>query len=422
MLHKVSITGTKGKTTVTNFVAEVLLKSKRFDNVLHVNTTGHFMNGVRKSTLEDGTQTWGLVPTVSPGKYLYEFLPERIKTKKNIAVLESSLGSSTLSGLGYGMHTVGVFLNVFEDHIGSSTRLKNKNDIFKAKSFVVTKLAKDAWLALNADDSYVMKSCTLLNPEKRINVILFGLHIDLELLKRHDIAGYVTCESEWLVYVDVKKGKKKKIIKYADVEWTMDGLFIPSVYNLMAIVATLICVQKGSVMPHLSRYLQELKMPETGGRLTKFVNKKGVTIIADYAHEKVSLKEVGILAKKMTSEGGKTIGVVRLAYDRTEELIRDTAKHIAPYYDSFVVYDKIDGFWKKAKPIQSTIFTQENGKISDIFAKALKEKHIAVERILREDHAIKKAAFEARPGDVVVVIVNDNIERSISFIKKYFAV
>lgn len=422
MIKKICVTGTKGKTTVVNFIADVLQKSNRYDNVLLVNTTGHFLNGVRRSTLKDSLETWGLVPSVASGRYLFEFLHEPLKKQNNVAVLESSLGSSTLSGLGYGLHNVGIFLNVFEDHIGSSARIKNKNDILKAKIFVIKKVLNDAWVALNANDQYVMKGYAQIAPSKRTKVIFFGQNITSDFVAAHPCAGFVTVAGDWIVYCDTVKNTTRKIVQYKLVEWTMDGNFMPSIYNLMAVISGIICLGKGIPLPHLGKYLEQTKMPEDGGRLTRFTTTSGVTIIADYAHEKVSLKEMGVLAKQLTKEGGKTIGVVRLAYDRTDALIKDTGHYIAKLYDQFIVYDKIDGFFRKAKPIQNNLFVQENGKISQLFSAALLDKNPAVERIVREDKAIKRASELAQPGDVVVVIVNDDIVRTISFIKKYFKI
>ena len=83
-------------------------------NSLRVDTTGHFINGERKSTLKDSSEIWGAVPTVCPGRYLWEFFVNPELQKNGIAVLETALGSSTSKGLGYFSHQVGIFLNVFE--------------------------------------------------------------------------------------------------------------------------------------------------------------------------------------------------------------------------------------------------------------------------------------------------------------------
>lgn len=66
----VVITGTKGKTTVSYIVDQALLHLNK--NTIRVDTTGHFVNGERKSTLEESKEIWGLVPTVCPGRFLWE--------------------------------------------------------------------------------------------------------------------------------------------------------------------------------------------------------------------------------------------------------------------------------------------------------------------------------------------------------------
>jgi len=95
----ISITGTKGKTTVTRALSEIIYKSG--ENVLRVDTDGHYINEKRKSTLEDSKKLFMLVPTVCPGKYLLDvkkYFPDFT------AVFETAIGSSGSAGLGYGLH------------------------------------------------------------------------------------------------------------------------------------------------------------------------------------------------------------------------------------------------------------------------------------------------------------------------------
>jgi len=423
----ISVTGTKGKTTVVNILSDVLRRSGNFDNVLHVDTTGHYLNGKRKSTLQDSLALWGLVPTVSPGRYLYEFLPPKFTETKNVAVLESALGSSTLAGLGYKYHQVGIFLNVLEDHLGSSSRLQTRDDILKAKSFILDKVSKtDGWLVLNADDEYVMKLYkeTKTTKYKQVKVLLIGLGLTEDILQKYEAEGFVTIDkNDYVVYQQVKKKKSIRIVSTKQVSWTFAGNFTPSLYNLMAVAAGLIGLSKGKNFKNIKELLSTSKLPNDGGRLTLFENRNGVKILADYAHEKYSLAEVAKLARSLTTSRGRVLGVVRLAYDRTDELIEDVATYIAPYYDEFIVYDKIDGYFRKPKKdLQSKKFVQEVGKISQTFTDALvKNKDTdSVTRVLREDFAIAEAAKKAQVGDVVVVIVNDNIKQSLQFIKENF--
>jgi cyanophycin synthetase len=414
---RIAITGTKGKTTVTNILSQVFQKLSW--NVLHVDTTGHFVNGVRKSTLDDSKRIWGLVPSVASGRYLYEFFIDPKLTENGIAILESALGCSSGSGIAYREHNIGVFLNVFEDHIGSSERIKSKEDIVHAKSFIFSRLGLDGVAVYNADDLYVVSALPKISEHIRAIQIPFGItcsHIDLVEHAKNG-GTWVTIEDQHIIVQSQKS--KKTIVSLGDVLWTFDGMFKPSVYNLLAIVAT--CVAHfgiDNIPEELGRILSETRFDQYGGRLTILQDNTGVTILADYAHEKFSLVEVGTLAKTLTKHNGKVIGVVRMAYDRTDELIADTGRYIADSYDTFIVYDKIDGYWRQPnKRLQSKLFTQKIGHVSAVLGAAIREKNTHCDIILREDEAIARAYELANPGDVIVFIVNDDIERSINFVK-----
>lgn len=418
---RITITGTKGKTTVSTVLADVL--QGPFKTVLKVDSNGHYVNGKQRSTLKDSKETYGLVTTVCPGKYLYE-----VRGKKNaIAVLEASVGSSSLPGLGYSHHNVGVFLNVMEDHIGSSNRLKTKDDIRVAKQFIFQRLNTLGGTAVfNADDPQVVKALDALPKDGEFKKVPFGLdftHYNLDShLKSGGIA--ITIKGDDLVLLEAQT--EQKLLAVSKVSWTFENNFLPSSYNLMAIAAALCGLSlqgKLKLNKKLWEKLQSHVLPERDGRLTYYKNKSDIKIIADYAHEKYSLKEVALLAKKLTSNNGSVIGVLRLAYDRTDKLIKETGKFIAPSYDQFIIYDKIDGYWRHPKKdLQFKRFPQKVGYTSSVFSKAIDEAGAAVQRIIREDKAIQYAAEVAKPGDVVVCIVNDDIDQSLKFIKKSFKV
>lgn len=429
-MKKITITGTKGKTTVSSVLADVLRSVE--DKVLNVDTNGAYINGEMIISKSQSQLIWDVVPTVSPGRFLYLLHDQNFVAKEGqnhsdidgVAVLESSLGSGTLSGLGYYGHDVGVFTNVFEDHIGSRADLSDRHDIGKSKSFVFSRINRDGYAVFNADDDVVCEN--LFNCKEGVKLLPFGLDF-----KYFDVETHLQNGGQALT---VKDGKivllegdtSTELIMIADVVWTFEGNFMPSVYNLLAVTGALIGYGDGKLSPVLVDALVKSRLDPYSGRLTLLKNDAGVTILADYAHEKQSLESVGKLAHKLKkSPENKVVGIVRLAWDRTEDLIQDTARHIAHSYDTFVVYDKIDGFWREpSKRFRTNFrqFEQEVGKISKILADELikerGEEHVT--RILREDEAIAEAARIAQPGDVVVFIVNDDIKRSIDFIKTHF--
>ncbi|MFY9228057.1 MAG: Mur ligase family protein [Candidatus Microsaccharimonas sp.] len=414
----ISVTGTKGKTTTVSVIADVLLALQK--NVLKVDTTGHFLNGERRSTLEESKAAWRLVPSVAPGRYLWEFHAQPELKENSVAVLECSLGCSAASGLAYRYHKVGVFLNVFEDHLGSSDRIKTKEDIAKAKQFIFSRLLhQDAYAVFNADDALVVDRLQVA-PEVGVTLVPFGLdfsEFDLDThLKEGGVAITVNDSKEVVLR---KKEGDTVVVSLEKIPWTFDGNFMPSIWNIMASVGALYGYFDGQLPDGIREAFEAVRLDPYGGRLTLLENEAGVKILADYAHEKISLGLVAELAKTKVAEGGKVIGVVRLAHDRTDDLMRETGEVIGKAYDQLVVYDKIDGYWRKATPKNST-FVEVDGRTSQILSDAIASVNPNVERIVREDEALQRAAEIAKPGDVVVVIVNDDIVRSIGFIKEYF--
>lgn len=413
----ISVTGTKGKTTTVSVISDVLHAMGK--TTLKVDTTGHFINGERKSTFEDSKKAWSLVPSVCPGRYLYEAHLNPETFTDGVAVLECSLGCSALSGLGYRFHDVGVFLNVFEDHLGSSERIQSKRDIAKAKQFIFSRIPNNGWAVFNADDELV---CDRLEAVKSTNVHMLPFGFEF---KHFDIAKHLsnggqalTCKNGEIVLLS--KDSEKVLFEVSAIPWTFNGNFQPSLWNLLSAAGAVHAFFGGEYdFAAFKNAFESVRLDKYGGRLTVLHAKNGATIIADYAHEKVSLAQVAELAHSI-NKTGSVIGVVRLAHDRTDELMRETGRIVGESFDKLVVYEKIDGYWRKPVKTNSALFPQVVGRTSEIFTAGIAETNPQVVRILREDEALAHAAEITGPDDVVVVIVNDNIERSIEFIQKSF--
>ena len=417
----ISVTGTKGKTTAVAVIDTILRELKH--NVVKVDTTGHYVNGEKRSTSEDSSNTWRLVPTRSPGRYLWEFYANPELTKKGVAVLECSLGSSNLAGLGYERHKVGVFLNVFEDHLGSTDRLKTREDIAEAKSFIFRQITSDdGYAVFNADDPLVVdmlnKYAERADTKHQVAVGLDFSEIDL---KKHLDDGGVAITVDNDKRIVMLKGSETTVLARLDhIPWTFYGNFLPSVWNCMFSLAAVYAVYKGTLPEGLQQIMESVRLDPYGGRVTILAAKNGTKIIADYAHEKQSLAMIADLAKTQVGKGGKVIGVVRMAYDRPDSVFEETGALIGSKFDQVIVYEKIDGYWRKAENYRIMKFRQVEGRTSQLVFDGVKRTNQNAERIEREDEAIARAAEIAGPNDVVVVIVNDDIKRSIEFIRSSF--
>lgn len=410
----VSVTGTKGKSTIVRVIADVLFRSGI--KTLRVDTTGYYVNEKQQGTLQESKDLYKLVTTVAPGRYL--FAMKRYYPAFS-AILECSLGC-TGGGLGYRKHDVGIFTNVMEDHLGSLPVLKTKRDIARYKRFIFKRIRLDGYAVFNADDQLVCEQLDIIDPAHNITFIPVGLSGKYFDIKKHLSKGgvWITLEDNWIVLKS--KNVTRKLLRPNDVGWTFEGKFMPSVMNLMLVLAGLYAHFDAKLPKSIIELVKHTRLDPYGGRLTLLENKQGVKVLVDYAHEKQSLRQIGRLAQQLAT--GKTIGIVRIAFDRTDKLIKNTGQFIANDFDQFVVYDKIDGYWQKPKirdPRKK--FTQEVGRVSKVLFSSIKNKNPNTIRVVREDKAIAKAAKMAGPGDVVVLIANDaDLKRSINWAKKYF--
>ncbi|MBP6926037.1 MAG: hypothetical protein KBC22_03205 [Candidatus Pacebacteria bacterium] len=415
MIHKkptiIGITGTKGKTTVSNILNN-LLQEKKTD-VLLVDTEGVYVNNQQKESFNDSWHVSNLVPTVCPGRFLYHLQA----SSRSTAILELSIGSSNLPGMGYRDHAIGVFLNVFEDHIG--VRVKSRKDLALHKARMIFKrISKHGYAVFNADDKYITKNLTLVNTKKEITLVPFGIRLDQFDHQQHTKQGgiYITVQDNWIVARDKKN--TEKLIDVTKVLWTFDGNYQPSIYNLLAIISTLYA-HRGMKKPSraMLKKITETAIPEEKARLLRLKNtKKKYDIIVDYAHEKYSIIEISKLAKMLST--GKTIGLVRFSHDRTDAQLMDYARAIANTFDIIIVYNRAIQFSKK-KPLQAGLDKVQHA--ADLVFKEIQKnikKPRIVERAQDERSAIQMASKLVAQGDVIVHISNKH-DHSIMLVKKY---
>jgi len=413
----IAITGTKGKTTVSRVLNHIYVNSGK--TILLVDTDGHYVQGKQKSTLMDSMNLYGLVPTICPGRYLFE-----LKNKSDaIAILEISVGSSGAPGIGYSEHDIGAFLNVYEDHIGR--RILTKAQLAKEKAYYIFQRIKPGGAAVfNADDRLVCKNLNIIPSDRDINFLPVGLEFKYfdykKLLKSGGRA--ITRQGDY-IGIQSKKGFKK-IINIKKIPWTFNGFFQPSIYNLMFVAAILYAGnQMNGIRREQIKLMHKYSFTAEGGRLMMLENQqKNLKAILDFAHEKISISQIAKLAKRVAGEKGKTLGVVRLAPDRHDEALMDTGKYIANSFDIIIVYDKIDGIKRKFyRNIKKNIY-RKKGEVSGIVFNEIRKwqtgKRKCYRRILEKD-AVKLAFAKAGKGDVIVHIVNDDHKKSAKIVKKY---
>lgn len=277
-LKLIGVTGTKGKTTTTYMMKEMLQKQGYKTGLIG---TIAIYSGDRK--IEDSDRT------TPESIKLQKILAQMVDDGCQLVVMEVSSQSLKLHRVAGCEFYAGLFTNFSEDHI-SPKEHPDMEDYFNSK-LELMKMCKYGFI--NADDLQVSKVPKLL-PDKDIKT--YGIDNQCDLLAKD-----ITITNS---YVDfkVRIGERNERIKVG-----IPGRF--SVYNSLAAIS--LAMKLGCNAENIKESLLDVRVP---GRSELVNNSKELTIMIDYAHSPESLENILNAVKSYTR--GRVISVFGCGGDR----------------------------------------------------------------------------------------------------------
>ena len=274
----IGITGTKGKTTTTYMIKEILERAGH--KVGLIGTIATYING---KMIGESSRT------TPESLELQKTFADMVNAGVEYVVMEVSSQSLKLHRVDGCNFDIVVFTNFSEDHIGEREHPDMK-DYFESK-LKLFKMCSNG--IINVDDLQVSKVSGMF-PES--NIMTYGIDNHCDVLAKD-----ITITNS---YVDfrVKISDKNERVKVS-----IPGRF--SVYNSLAAI----CVAKKLGIPSekVIEALAEIKVP---GRSEMVDNKKEIPIMIDYAHSPESLQNILSAVKSYTR--GKVISVFGCGGDR----------------------------------------------------------------------------------------------------------
>ena len=351
-LKLIGITGTKGKTTTTYMIRDILEKQG-----IKVGLIGTVASYIGDKKIENSNNT------TPESIKLQEILAKMVKEKCEVVVMEVSSQSLKLSRVAGCYFDMVLFTNFSEDHI-SSKEHPDMEDYFNSK-VQLFKMCKKGFI--NADDIYAVKIPKLV-PE--CDITTYGIDNYCDLLAKD-----ITVTNQ---YVDfkVKLGDKNERVKVS-----IPGRF--SVYNALAAIS--IALKLGCSAESIKEALIDIIVP---GRSELVKNKKGLAIMIDYAHTPESLEKILSAVKIYTK--GRVISVFGCGGDRDKNkrpMMGEASGRIADY----------------------TIITSDNPRTEDPekivkdIEEGIKKTKGKYECIVNRVEAIKKAIKMANTKDIIVL-------------------
>ena len=351
-LKLIGVTGTKGKTTTTFMIKEILEKAGK--KVGLIGTIATYINGKK---IKDSDRT------TPESLELQQLFRQMVDEGVEVCVMEVSSQSLKLHRVAGCQFDIVLFTNFSEDHI-SEKEHPDMQDYFnsKLKLFEMCKTG-----IVNADDLHSAKIPRLF-PES--NIVTYGIDNFANVLAKD-----ITITNS---YVDFR-------VKITDrnerVKTGIPGRF--SVYNSLAAI----CVAQkfGIDSETIKQALEEVRVP---GRSELVDNKLELTIMVDYAHSPESLQNILQAAKSYTR--GRVISVFGCGGDR------DSGKR--------PIMGEISG-----KIADYTIITSDNPrtedpqKIVDQIEDGIKKTKGKYEVVVDRTEAIKAAIKMANKRDIIIL-------------------
>lgn len=343
-LKMIGVTGTDGKTTTSSIIRDML------DNCGYIGT-----NGVQSKKLNLTTNN--TTPDINLlYKYLKMFKDENLQYV-SMEVSSEGLLHNRVQDLAF---DIGILTNISEDHLNVHKTLSNYIDC-KLKLF--QKIKDDGFAVLNRDDRFFDK----FRENCHCHIFTYGKDEQSDLF----IKDYKIDEDKTEIDF-VYKDQNYHIVSNLRGEY--------NVYNLMAAIGTLLCLNF-DIQDIISR-IKNISLVK--GRCEMFKT-SNFTVVLDYAHTERALKS--ILTYLNEIKKNRIITVTGSAGGREKEKRRGMGRVVQAMSD-LVIYTMDDPRYEKVIDI-----------ISDMKDPS-KDNYLIVEN---REEAIAKAFSIAEKNDIILV-------------------
>ncbi|MDR3270720.1 MAG: cyanophycin synthetase [Peptococcaceae bacterium] len=330
----IAITGTNGKTTITRLISKML--SNRGLDVGMASTGGIYVKG---NLVVPGDTTGPESARIVLGH------PD-----VQAAVLETARGGILRAGLGYDYADVAVISNVSNDHLGQYG-IASVEDLARTKSLVAEMVAPHSYVILNADDPLVVEMAR----RTRGKVIFYsGENNNLQVRKALGRGSWgVFVRRGWILLCHGERIYRIASLKQIPI--TCGGKAQHNVGNCLAAVAAGWALGLSAAELRTSLLNFGLNEEDNAGRL-EFHEVEGKTVVLDYGHNAVSIREMIHTLKQLPHTA--LVGCLTVPGDRPDESIRAVAQVAALGFNRLIIREDQDLRGRKPGEIAGIMQTE----------------------------------------------------------------
>jgi cyanophycin synthetase len=266
-------------------------------------------------------------------------------------------------------------------------------EMANVKSLVIEMVREGGCAVLNADDPITSE----MSYRTKAKVVYFSLNKDNPVIQRHRQKGGMCAVLDDGVLTIFKGDVVIPVIEAAEIPITLEGRALFNVQNCLAAIAVLHSIDikindivSGLVTFHSTYY-------QNPGRLN-FMNIGHFRVILDFAHNVASYDAIMSLLDRM--EAREKIGVIATPGDRRDIDLERMGARAGRTLTKIIVREDKDKRGRK------------EGEVAEILTKAALSTGFApsnIRTILSEEEATFFALESAKPGDIVILLV-DKVE------------
>jgi cyanophycin synthetase len=369
------VTGTNGKTTTVRMLAAMVDASEQMPGVTSTDQVD-----VGGEVIEKGDFS-------GPGGARSLLRDRRVE----VAILETARGGLLRRGLAVDRANAALVTNIAADHLGEFG-IRDLPSLATAKLVVTRAVGPEGRIVLNADDPVLVAATGRLPTP----IVWFSLDPRNPLIQ-----GALGTSGEAVYLEDGELvlawgGERRSVMRADQAPVTFGGAARHNIANALASIGMAAAI--GIPIEAMAAGLRRIgRHPEDNLGRANIFEKDGVRILLDYAHNPHGLAALAEVTSSFPAE--RRLLVLGQAGDRDDEALRELA-HAALRLEP----DRI-----VIKEMPEMLRGRRLGQIPVILEDELRRNGIpagSIEHAGSELEAVRKALDEARPGDLVILLVH----------------
>jgi cyanophycin synthetase len=394
----VLVTGTNGKTTSSRLVARIATEAG-----LCVGITSTDGITVGSELLEDGDWT---------GPAAARIVLRRADV--DLAVLETARGGILRRGLAVDTCDAALITNVSDDHIGLYG-IDDVGAMAEVKGVVAKAVKASGTAVLNARDPRLVALAKGLACKVTFFADLEGpgeasVAAARAVIDDHRARGgraVFTRAGDIVAVTGSDASAEETVVRVDELPITFGGAARYNVENALGAVAVAQALDLGSSA--IPRGLRAFGMSDNPGR-GQVVVRDGVTVLLDFGHNPEGVRAVMQLVGSLRGAGMLTV-VTGSPGDRSDQEIVDVARTLAEARPDRVYVRELGEYLRGRQP----------GDVPALYRRSFLELGLPAESFavaLSEVDALERAFSDAKPGDVIAVLVHLELKEVQAFLDK----